>query len=199
MGSREDGVGLELAPIRIFPDFSRIKHYPPPARAADLRKRSLCHRQSATGTFDQSARCWQEDLLATSIAPVRKCHRLAGGGAFLFLAFRATQEVALRRLRVVSTVIGAVSSAGVGRSRASRILVRAISPSLPSRRSRLAGSRLPPVPAASFSPQSDSQVAPVPPSLVTRRHGAAEAGCPPAERASLRAGLLRSSVSGPLE
>lgn len=54
-----------------------------------------------------------------------------------------------------------------GRSRASRILVRATSPLPPSCRSGVASSRVPPVPAAGVSPQCDSQVVPVPLPLVT--------------------------------
>lgn len=97
--------------------------------------------------------------------------RLAAGRAFFYLAFRARQEVAPGRMRAVCTVNGAVSSAGVRRSRPPRIPARV--PSLSALRAG-AGSQAPeplPLHAAGFPPQRDSQVGPAPPSRVTRRHG----------------------------
>lgn len=109
-----------------------------------------------------------------SIRLLRMYLRPPAGGAFFFLAFRATQEVAPGRMRLVSTVLEVASSAGVRGLRAFRISVRGSSPSPPPRRSGFAGSRILLLLAAGLPPRRDSQVGPGPPALAPppwRRRG----------------------------
>lgn len=108
----------------------------------------------ATSTLDQFANCWCKAFL-------RMCCRLAGKGAFFFDDFRATQEVAPGRTRVVSAVVRAVSTAGLRRFRAPGISVRAPDPR-PSRQSRFANFSDPSAPGRRFPPGRDPQVCPVP-------------------------------------
>lgn len=120
-----------------------------------------------------------------------------------FPAFRATQEVAPRRLRGGSTVIGAVSFTGVRVFGPLGFLCAAAR--LRHLRAR-AGSQAPesfPLPATGSPSRRDSQVGPVPPPSLPAAMTPPMPG-PPAECAGqrcpwARAGRLASFITGPWE
>lgn len=133
-----------------------------------------CRLTVAFTNFRPIRKLLAKDFLLASIRLLRMCLRLAAGGAFYFLAFRATQEVAPGRMRLVSTVLEVASSVGVRGLPTLRIPARGSSPSPRPRRSGFAGSRVLLLLAAGLPPRRDSQVGPGPPALAPppwRRRG----------------------------